>query len=163
MISNVLTVCHGNLCRSPVAAALLRHRTEGLHVHSAGLSAVVGQPAATDAVAVLSEIGIDIRGHRATQMTLRLANDADLILTMTAGQKQSLESLYPLMRGRVFSICDFDNADIEDPMGLSISAFRRCREALIVGIDHWVARLDRLNGRSVNREDSGVYVGRGER
>jgi protein-tyrosine phosphatase len=145
MISNVLMVCHGNLCRSPMAAALLQQRVEGLRVGSAGLAAEVGQPAATEAVAVLSEMGIDIQAHRATQLTRQIANDAELILTMTAAQTRSLQSLYPLMRGRIFSIRGFDDADIDDPMGMPISAFRACREALTDGIDYWVRRLKSLN------------------
>jgi protein-tyrosine phosphatase len=145
MISNVLMVCHGNLCRSPMAAALLQQRVEGLRVGSAGLAAEVGQPAATEAVAVLSEMGIDIQAHRATQLTRQIANDAELILTMTAAQTRSLQSLYPLMRGRIFSIRGFDDTDIDDPMGMPISAFRACREALTDGIDYWVRRLKSLN------------------
>ncbi|MFM0502658.1 arsenate reductase/protein-tyrosine-phosphatase family protein [Paraburkholderia caffeinilytica] len=151
MISNVLMVCHGNLCRSPMAAALLQQRVEGLRVGSAGLAAEVGQPAATEAVAVLSEMGIDIQAHRATQLTRQLANDAELILTMTAAQTRSLQSLYPLMRGRIFSIRGFDDADIDDPMGMPISAFRACREALTHGIDYWVRRLKNLNAPSGER------------
>ncbi|MEM5453863.1 low molecular weight phosphotyrosine protein phosphatase [Paraburkholderia phytofirmans] len=151
MISNVLMVCHGNLCRSPMAAALLQQRVEGLRVGSAGLAAEVGQPAATEAVAVLSEMGIDIQAHRATQLTRQIANDAELILTMTAAQTRSLQSLYPLMRGRIFSIRGFDDADIDDPMGMPISAFRACREALTDGIDYWVRRLKILNEPAGNR------------
>ncbi|WP_408321154.1 arsenate reductase/protein-tyrosine-phosphatase family protein [Paraburkholderia nemoris] len=151
MISNVLMVCHGNLCRSPMAAALLQQRVEGLRVCSAGLAAEVGQPAATEAVAVLSEMGIDIQAHRATQLTQQLANDAELILTMTAAQTRSLQSLYPLMRGRIFSIRGFDDADIDDPMGLPISAFRVCLEALKDGIDYWARRLKNLNESAVER------------
>lgn len=154
MIYNVLTVCHGNLCRSPMAAALLQQRIEGLHVCSAGLAAEVGEPAATEAVAVLSEIGIDIRTHRAMQLTRQLANDAELILTMTAAQTRSLQSVYPLMRGRIFSIRSFDDVDIDDPMGLPVSAFRTCRDALIGGIDYWVMRLKQLGERSAYRVGS---------
>lgn len=148
MISNVLTVCHGNLCRSPMAAALLRHRLDGVHVRSAGLAAEVGRPAEAKAIAALSEIDIDIRAHRATQLTREFANEAQLILTMTEAQKRSVESLYPLMRGRVFSIRSFDDADIDDPMGLSIAAFRTCRAALLGGVDYWVLQLAKLTGQS---------------
>jgi protein-tyrosine phosphatase len=90
-------------------------------------------------------MGIDIQAHRATQLTRQIANDAELILTMTAAQTRSLQSLYPLMRGRIFSIRGFDDTDIDDPMGMPISAFRACREALTDGIDYWVRRLKSLN------------------
>ncbi|MFL9941310.1 arsenate reductase/protein-tyrosine-phosphatase family protein [Paraburkholderia graminis] len=151
MISNVLTVCQGNVCRSPMAAALLQQKIEGVHVHSCGLAAMVGQPAASNAVAVLSEVGVDMREHRARQLTWQLASRADLILTMTARQKQTIESLFPVMCGRIFPVRGFDHMDIDDPMGLSLSAFRQCRESLTVGIDYWVERLGKFNVRSADR------------
>jgi len=154
MISNVLMVCHGNLCRSPMAAALLQQRSDGLRVGSAGLAAEVGQPAAKEAVAALAEVGIDIRAHRAVQLTRQLANDADLILTMTAAQTRSLHSLYPVMRGRIFPLREFDDTDIDDPMGMPLAEFRTCRAALQTGIDHWVRRLTDLNGPAGGRARS---------
>ena len=124
---------------------------------------MTGQPAATEAVAVLAEVGIDIRAHRAVQLTRELANNAELILTMTAAQKRSLESLYPPMRGRIFSIRSFDGADIDDPMGLPISAFRTCRDVLIDGVDHWVRQLTKLAEQSGDRVRScAVGIGGGE-
>lgn len=137
-----------------MAAAMLRQRAEGLHVRSAGLAAVVGQPPEAEAIAAMSEIGIDIRTHRATQLTRQLADDAELILTMTSAQTRSLESLYPPMRGRIFSIRGFDDVDIDDPIGLPLSRFRQCRDVLTRGIDYWVRRLGDLNdlqGRSHER------------
>lgn len=161
MISNVLTVCHGNLCRSPMAAAMLKNRDETLRVRSAGLAAEVGQPAASEALAALMEIGIDIRSHRATQLTRELANQADLILTMTSGQSRSLQLLYPTMRGRIFTLCCFDDIDIEDPFGLPLAAFRTCREALKSGVDYWVRRLKDLNEPTGGRAPSDAVCQRG--
>lgn len=154
MISNVLTICHGNLCRSPIAAALLAQRASGLRVRSAGLAAVAGEPAAPEAITVLDEIGIDIRAHRAAQLTRELANDAELILTMTAAQKRSLQSLYPLMRGRIFLFRSFDGMDIDDPVGLPVPVFRECRDRLIAGVDHWVKQLTKLAGLTDDRSRS---------
>lgn len=112
---------------------------------------------------VLDEIGIDVRAHRATQLTRELANEAELILTMTMAQRRSLQSLYPLMRGRIFSIRSFDDADIDDPMGLSISAFRTCREALIDGVDYWVRQLAKLAEQAGDRVGAGATgIQRGE-
>lgn len=70
---------------------------------------------------------------------------------MTAAQTRNLQSLYPLMRGRIFSIRGFDDTDIDDPMGMPISAFRACREALTDGIDYWVRRLKNLHASTGDR------------
>jgi len=147
MISNVLMVCHGNLCRSPMAAGLLQQRGIGLRVSSAGLVAEVGQPAQKEAIAALAEVGVDIRAHRATQLTRQLANEAELILTMTAEQTRRLKTLYPAMHGRIFALRGFDASDIDDPIGMPLSDFRVCRTALTIGIDYWVERLMQLNGQ----------------
>ncbi|MET5021226.1 low molecular weight phosphotyrosine protein phosphatase, partial [Burkholderia pseudomallei] len=65
MIESNLIVCAGNLCRSPMAAALFAAAQPGRAVTSAGLTARVGLPAAPLAQAVLRERGVDLSAHRA--------------------------------------------------------------------------------------------------
>ena len=70
MIRHVLVVCVGNICRSPMAEALLRRELrgqEGFTVDSAGLGALVGHPASEYSVELMAEIGEDISGHRARE------------------------------------------------------------------------------------------------
>jgi protein-tyrosine phosphatase len=77
-IGKVLFVCVGNICRSPMAAALLAHRFSvrgggAASVESAGVAALVGRPADSLAVDLLRERGIDLSAHRARQLTPELA------------------------------------------------------------------------------------------
>jgi protein-tyrosine phosphatase len=162
MISNVLMVCHGNLCRSPMAAALLQQRVARLRVRSAGLAAEVGQPAAAEAIVVLSEIGIDIGAHRAVQLTRPLAREAELILTMTAAQAGRLQAAYPSLCGRIFAIRGFDNADIDDPIGMPLATFRACRDILRDGVEHWARRLEGLDGRPGDGAQAGPPQAHGD-
>lgn len=80
-------VCTGNLCRSPMAEAMLRHELERrgcseVVVTSSGTWAGMGNPATSDAVSVLGGRGIDLSSHRSREFDP--AGDADLIVAMTS-------------------------------------------------------------------------------
>ena len=67
-ITHILVVCVGNICRSPMAEALLRDALTGpeeITVKSAGLGALVGQAADKHAVELMKERGMDLIAHRA--------------------------------------------------------------------------------------------------
>ena len=67
MIRHILVVCVGNICRSPMAEALLKRELreqDGFTVESAGLGALVGHSASDISVERMDEMGIDITGHR---------------------------------------------------------------------------------------------------
>lgn len=84
---DVLVVCTGNICRSPLIAALLAHAVPGLRVASAGTHAVVGAPAAALTEAVLAERGLSAGGHTARQLTAGMVRDARLVLTATRAHR----------------------------------------------------------------------------
>ena len=82
MIRHILIVCVGNICRSPMAEAVLRHELrekDEMTVESAGLGALVGEQASEHAMALMRERGIDISSHRGQQLTPELVSEAELI------------------------------------------------------------------------------------
>jgi protein-tyrosine-phosphatase len=84
---NILFVCTGNTCRSPLAEGIAREELErrgwrNVRVASAGLAARGGEGATGHAVAVAGRDGVDISGHRSQPLTPELAGWADLILAM---------------------------------------------------------------------------------
>jgi protein-tyrosine-phosphatase len=84
---NLLFVCTGNTCRSPLAEGIARAELErrgwkNVRVASAGLSAGDGHPATHEAVVVAAREGIDLSGHRSRPLTPDAAAWADLILVM---------------------------------------------------------------------------------
>jgi protein-tyrosine phosphatase len=144
MISHVLIVCVGNICRSPMAEALLRHELrerEEITVESAGLGAMVDWPAAEHAAELMSERGIDISSHRARQLTPELIHDADLILVMEAGHKKVIEAEDTTARGKVFRLGEWQDRDIQDPYRKPKTEFAKVLREIDACIDDWVERL----------------------
>ena len=101
---NILVVCVGNICRSPIAEAALTQQYPNKTIDSAGLSAVVGNGADPNALAVMSELGIDMSAHIAKQINETLVKRADLILTMSNNQSKWIEDRWPHCRGKTFRI-----------------------------------------------------------
>ncbi|WP_074173453.1 low molecular weight protein-tyrosine-phosphatase [Caballeronia calidae] len=145
MITSVLIVCIGNICRSPMAAGLLKDRLPQLRVKSAGLGALIGHQADRLAQDLLSERGIDIWAHRAQPLTEALCADSELILAMDKSQKSSIEQRYPFTRGKVYRLAEFDGLDIFDPYRQDRTRFEACLELIERGVEAWSARIKALN------------------
>ena len=104
----VLLVCTGNTCRSPMAELLMRRELaqhlncdeqnleqHGVLVQSAGIAAAMGSPPSTEAVRVMEEMGMDLRGHESRTLPDQLVRHADLILTMTSGHFDAIVAHWP--------------------------------------------------------------------
>jgi protein-tyrosine-phosphatase len=148
----LLFVCTGNTCRSPMAEGLASKilqrlkLTEKIDVFSAGIAALPGAPASSEAHSVLFRQGLDLSGHKARQLTKEMINDADLILTMTAAQKQLLQEFFPDMAEKIFIVKEFAehpqdmegerfSYDIADPYGKSEAVYQQCAEELAQAIE----------------------------
>ena len=142
---SILVVCEGNICRSPMAAGLLQAGLPDLKVRSAGLGALVGEPAHETAAALMRERGIDIGAHRARQITRAMCLESEIILVMDREQRQRLQNMFPEACGRVFRIGEYAEVDIPDPYRQSVQAFRHALNLLDLSVQHWLQRIQRLS------------------
>ena len=134
----ILIVCTGNICRSPMAAGLLRHRLaeDGLGgqvmVYSAGIWGLDGQPASEHAKQVMAARGVDIGDHRARTLHRYDLEPADLILTMEESHRRSIFYAQPAALRKVFLFSEMagEHDDVDDPYGLPIEAYHRCADEL---------------------------------
>lgn len=142
MFNNILVVCVGNICRSPMAEALLRARApEGVHIHSSGIGALVGKPADPKAVQLMQERGIDITAHRARQLTHEMEMQADLILVMEAGHQKHIHSLSQASRGKVQELGKWGSHQVPDPYQKSLEYFAFTLTLIEQGVDAWAEKL----------------------
>ena len=104
---DVLVICTGNICRSPMGEALLRHHLEtrgfAARVHSAGTMRWSG-PATDEAVDAMHDYGLDLSSHLSRSLTPALVEGADLVLGMTRTHVDFVTTRCPDATGKTFMV-----------------------------------------------------------
>ena len=108
----ILTVCTGNICRSPVAERLLQAGLDqvvpgGFQVASAGTRALVGEPMQPISADIVRTFGGNPEGFAARQLTPKVLRGVDLVLTMTSGHRGEVLQLDASLLKRTFTIREF--------------------------------------------------------
>ena len=144
-MQRIMTLCIGNICRSPLAQVLLSRELPEHQVWSAGLSALVGSPADPTSVQIAKEQGLDLSAHRAQQVSSYMCQQAELILVMEQSHKAQLEQLYPQVRGKVFRLGQFGQFEIDDPYRQPREAFDTAYQGIAQGVADWLTRIRQLS------------------
>ncbi len=76
-IKNILVVCIGNICRSPMAEYLLKQQYPNLQIASAGISGLIGHPADDKAQLCMQRLDIDMSPHIAQKLNAAHLKQAD--------------------------------------------------------------------------------------
>ena len=118
MKTRILILCTGNSARSQMAEGLLRHMAgDRFEVHSAGTRPATVRP---EAIAVMAELGIDIRGHWSKHVDDFAGQPFDYVITVCDHAKESCP-VFPLETRRIH----WSFADPHD-----LADFRRIRDQI---------------------------------
>ncbi|OEF99844.1 hypothetical protein BHF71_01325 [Vulcanibacillus modesticaldus] len=156
---NILFVCTGNTCRSPMAAKILEKRAKDanldIKVKSAGIAAVEGSEASENAKIIMRDFGSD--EHKTMRVSEELLSWADLILTMTNQHKQILLIHAPQYANKIFSLKEYivskseskediteefnDYPDIVDPFGGDLEVYRQTAKEIDLAVQKMIEIL----------------------
>lgn len=121
----VLIVCTGNTCRSPIGEAILRSilpadLSDQVTISSAGTGAAAGNPAAEYAIQTATARGLDLSKHRSRPLTAELVREADLVLVMEPAHAAQARDLAPDAADRIHLVTEHGAeggaASIRDPI-----------------------------------------------
>ncbi|MDC9715506.1 MAG: low molecular weight phosphotyrosine protein phosphatase [Gammaproteobacteria bacterium] len=144
MFGKILIVCVGNICRSPMAEALLRDKLiqqKDIQIASAGVGALVGHSADAIAQELMLDKGIDISTHKARQLNAELLSEYDLVLAMEKGHINAVHQIAPLSKGRVHLLGKWSDFEIPDPYKQPRHEFEVALELIERGINEWVDKI----------------------
>ena len=147
---NIIFVCTGNTCRSPMAEYAFKRmlREEGMEeaatVTSAGIRASEGSSAAANAVDVLGKES-DIERHQSSLLSTERMDSADWIICMTEVHKKVIIEKYPSHTDKVFTILSNLNTipddDIPDPIGSPVDVYHSCLKSFTPNLIFLINKL----------------------
>ncbi|MEN9971008.1 MAG: Low molecular weight protein-tyrosine-phosphatase YwlE [Actinomycetota bacterium] len=135
---NILFVCTGNTCRSPMAEQIFNQEALDVSAHatSAGLDAQEGSPINPHAIEALKGLGYSSTEHSSKLLSTEAVEAADVILTFTQSQKIELGQRFPAASGKLFTISEYANSgldkieDVPDPYGESQVVYQETAERI---------------------------------
>lgn len=151
---NLLFVCSGNICRSPMAAEQMRHRVavEGLtdcYVDSAGTLGIEGAPASPEAVEAMGANGVNLSAHRSQGIRIEHVQWADLVIGMTHAHMMELASMFPRDTTDRFVLRAFglgaepdpDSPDLSDPIGKPLAFYKDQVPVIVRCVDNLLRHI----------------------
>jgi protein-tyrosine-phosphatase len=151
----IVTVCTANICRSPMAEALLRHALKAqpeplksLKIVSAGVAARPGDRVSENSVTALKKVGLDIKAHVSQPLTKQLLDEAVAIFCMTESHRAMIQLTFDPVPRHVYLFREFmprsADKEIGDPYGGPLTEYEACRDEMVEAIPSLVEFLKKL-------------------
>jgi protein-tyrosine-phosphatase len=153
-LSKIVFLCYGNICRSPLAAALAEKRLSGVRIDSAGFHEQTGRSCPQKILRIGTAFGIDVSSHRSARVTRDQLANADLVIAMDLGNLNRLRQEFPEMANRTTLLGLFGKPEtlvIADPYLADEAASNRiCKQVLegVEGLASWVEETKRAASTS---------------
>lgn len=153
----IVTVCTANICRSPMAQALLAHALKAqpeplksLEVVSAGVAAREGEKVSANSVHALKKVGLDIGDHTSRPLTEDLVKKALIVLVMTESHRAMINLTFDPPPRNVHLFREFmpgpAEHEIPDPFGGPLKHYEACRDEMVEAIPGLIDHLRSLTG-----------------
>ena len=152
---NILFICTGNTCRSPMAEGFGRsiaakkmecnidQLTEnGYHISSAGVMAMDGHPASPEAVIACRSRGVDISEHKSRLISREMINNADYILAMSEAHYNTILSIAPDAAAKTAML---DERGVADPIGNTQDIYDKCAGQIHDAIERFFNKIESEN------------------
>lgn len=149
-MKNVLFICTGNTCRSPMAQAIFNKicadKNLDFQASSAGVATIDGLSAKKHAVDAMALLGLDISEHKTRFLPNLKLNNYDLFVTMNFDQATLVESLgVPAKIVKVLQKPQKDKYDLQvgiaDPYGGDLNTYKKCAQDLTDAINELIKTL----------------------
>lgn len=152
MPDTIVVVCTANICRSPMAAGLLKHALaaepeplRSLKVVSAGVAARGGEVVSENSVIALKKVGIDIATHISQPLTQAMLDSALVVLCMTESHRAMIRLQAEPPPANLFLFREFmpqrGYKEIADPFGGPIKLYEASRDEMVEAMPSLLAHL----------------------
>ncbi|MGR5207585.1 low molecular weight protein-tyrosine-phosphatase [Vibrio alfacsensis] len=146
MFNRILVVCTGNICRSPIAEALLKASLPNHTIESAGTAVAASRLSNASAheysLQVCTENGLDISSHAARQLSPEICAQFDLVLVMSHEQIEEVAQLCPRARCKTMLLGHWiGQGEIADPIHQPKESFAHLFKTLVRATHSWVKKV----------------------